>query len=368
MILARLELSNFRNYERQEVSFSEGRNLIIGRNAQGKSNLLEAVYFLSHVRSNRAPRLRDLVMEGKDRASVAGAVIEEGGTLNLKVEFGPAGRSASVNGRRMESAVKAAGLLKCVLFSPDDLYVVKGDPNRRRELLDETVEGLGPIQADTIRQYRHVLRQRNALLKRSEEHGRGFDAAMEPWTIALARAGAAITVERMAVLEGMKETLSESYKAIAGEDKELHLEYRGKVDPRGCGLEDAASLLDEALRKSSREERRARTTLIGPHRDDVEITLGGRGARHAASQGEQRTISFCLRVAQKRYLMRRTGKVPVLLLDDVLSELDARRREKVLETAGAESQAIITATELPDGMTNGPGAVFEVSGGEVEVV
>lgn len=368
MILARLELSNFRNYTKQEITFSEGRNVIIGRNAQGKSNLLEAVYFLSHLRSNRAPRLRELVMEGETTASIAGRVTDQGNVLNLKVEFGPAGRNTSVNGQRIESAAKASGILKCVLFSPDDLYLVKGDPQKRREMLDETIEELGPVPASTLQQYRHVLRQRNALLRKSEDHGSGFQAALEPWSEALAQAGAAITLERLAVLEGMKQLLSETYKAISGEDKELSLEYMGKAVGEGSTLAEAAADLKAALERSGMAERRAKTTLVGPHRDDIEITLAGRKARYATSQGEQRTISFCLRVAQKRYLREKTGKVPILLLDDVLSELDEARRAKVLEVVGIESQAIITTTELPDRMERSSETVFMVEDGKVTVV
>jgi DNA replication and repair protein RecF len=366
LILSRLELSNFRNYDQQDVDFSEGRNVIIGRNAQGKSNLLEAVYFLSHLRSGRAPRLRELVKDDESCAAVRGSVWDEGDRLNIKMSFGAQGRTVEVNGQRSESAARARGILKCVLFAPEDLYIVKGDPARRREYFDETMEELGPVPASTIQQYRHVLRQRNALLRRWEEQA-NLAEALAPWNEALVTSGAAMVVERLKTVEGIKHLLSETYKAISGDEKELTLEYKGtfEADAGEPGL--AREAMAEALARCSAEEKRAHATVVGPHREDVEIVLGGRRARFAVSQGEQRTIAFCMRVAQKKYLRQRTGKAPVLLLDDVLSELDESRRHKVLELVGVDSQAIITATELPASMEGQVDRLMVVEGGKVSV-
>ncbi|HEY5527007.1 MAG TPA: DNA replication/repair protein RecF [Candidatus Anoxymicrobiaceae bacterium] len=366
MIIESLLLENFRNYARQEIGFSEGRNVITGRNAQGKSNLLESIYFLSHLRSNRAPRLRELIMDGQERSTARGTVRDGDERMGLKVEFGQNGRSVELNGQKLSSAAKARGILKCVLFSPEDLYIVKGDPGRRREFLDETMEELGPVPASLLNQYRHVLRQRNALLKKWEEQGQALQSAMAPWTEALVKVGAAILVQRARMLEGMAPILAEAYKDIAGEEIELQAAYQATAAAQGDEEEVSRSLM-EAISRSSGEEKRARTTLVGPHRDDVQIELGGRTARFAASQGEQRTIAFCLRVAQKKYLFEQTGKMPVLLLDDVLSELDEGRRARVLEQVGMEGQAIITTTELPGSLARAGDTVFLVESGKVTV-
>jgi len=367
LILSRLELSNFRNYSRQDIEFAEGRNIIVGKNAQGKSNLLEAIYFLSHLRSSRAPRLRELLKEGEAQASVRGSLLDEHDKLNLRVVFGAQGRTVELNAQRVEGAARARGILKCVLFAPEDLYIVKGDPSRRREYFDETMEELGPVPANTVQQYKHVLRQRNALLKRWEESGPDLARALEPWNEALAAAGAAITVERLGMLRGIGQAVSETYMAISGDDKEVALEYGKTFEASPDEPGEAAASMLQALEASSGLEKKTRTTVVGAHREDVEIRLGGRGARFSASQGEQRTIAFCLRLAQKRYLRERTGKAPVLLLDDVLSELDDRRRQKVLEMVGVESQAIITATELPSSMEGQVDRLFVVEEGEVSV-
>jgi DNA replication and repair protein RecF len=259
-------------------------------------------------------------------------------------------------------------MLKCVLFSPDDLWIVKGDPARRREFLDETAEELGPVTASILQQYRHVLRQRNALLRKWEEHGAVAEEALEPWNEALAQAGASILVERLEMIEKMKRSVRETYMEISGEARELEIGYSGTPVEEGSDERDAAAALKDALRRVRTEEMRTRTTAVGPHRDDIEIRLGGRGARFSASQGEQRTVAFCFRLAQREYLREKTGKVPVLLLDDVLSELDEGRRRKVLEKVGTAGQTIITATEMEESCQQAPESVFRVLAGRVEIV
>ncbi len=368
MILTRLELLNFRNYKQQQVEFSPEKNIIVGRNAQGKTNLLEAFYFLSHLKSNRAPRMRELVTEGLEEASVRGLIMDGEFRLNMHVSFGRRGRSVDVNGQKLESAARAKGLVKCVMFSPDDLYVIKGDPARRREFLDETMEELGPVAAKTVLHYKHVLRQRNAVLRSWEEHGTSLNKVIEPWDDALARAGAEIVAERIDMVEKMARYAGGVYEEIAGESHGVAITYNGTFEPTGPQKAQIASSMREELDAARSKEKRTRTTVVGPHRDDVELRLDGREAKSSASQGEQRTLAFCLRVAQKRYLEDETGKVPITLLDDVLSELDRERRAGVLRVAGAGSQAIITTTDLLEDFEALGARVFRVERGTVESV
>jgi DNA replication and repair protein RecF len=365
LIVTGIELNNFRNYAHQELEFSPENNVVFGRNAQGKSNLLEAVYFLSHLRSNRAPRMRDLVLEGQERASVRGSIIDGEAKLNIHVSFSRQGKRAEVNGQKAESASRVKGLLKCVMFAPDDLYIIKGDPARRREFLDETLEGMGPLAARRILQYKHVLRQRNAVLRSWRVSGSAAASAIEPWDDALAKAGASVVAARAGMVPLMQENIEEAYRTIAGEESVVRVRYAGTFEV--SSLDEAAIEMQmrRALEMSQEEERRAGTTVVGPHRDDVEISLGGREARFSASQGEQRTLAFCLRVAQGRYLEQETGRKPVTLLDDVLSELDRERRARVLELAGAGGQAILTTTDAPEDLDGVKGKVFRVQQGKV---
>jgi DNA replication and repair protein RecF len=368
LILESLELLNYRNYPELKIEFIEGNNLILGRNAQGKSNLLESIYFLSHQKSFRASRMRDLVLEGRENAYVKGVIIDDERRFSLKVGISPGGRTAQLNGQIMETPGKARGVFKCVMFSPDDLYLVKGDPSRRREFMDETVEGLGPVRAQVTADYRRALKQRNALLRDWEKYGRALEDAMDPWDDALSRAGAAVVVERRKMLSAMSESVLRSYEEVTGAEKKVELGYRGSFEAGPGRREEIEKSMRQALSHASVRERKARTTLVGPHRDEVEIRLGGRDTRALASQGEQRTLSFCLRIAQKEYLESETGRVPVMLLDDVFSELDSQRRKGVLRAAGPGAQSLVTATEMPAEKQGGEGRVFVVEKGSVSVV
>lgn len=365
MIISKIELYNFRNYQYQDVEFSPDTNIVYGMNAQGKSNLLEAIYFLSHFKSKRTPRIRDLVREGEERSSVRILFHEGGNRITVKVAFGGRGKVVEVNGQRVESIARARGVVKCVLFSPDDLYMIKGDPARRREILDETAEEIGPEPAEAVHRYRHVLRQRNAILKSWEEQGSRLREVLRPWTEALVMSGAQVVHQRARMVGQMGKVVEETYRRISGEDEEVEFGYRGTFNSDGESVKELALEMREAVEKTEEEERRRRSTLVGPHRDDVEIRLGGKRARFTASQGEQRTLAFCMRVAQKRYIESETAKEPVMLLDDVLSELDRERRSRVLGLVGSGSQAIVTTADAGEQETQDGVKMFKVERGEV---
>lgn len=368
MITRELELSNFRNYSSQKVEFSPGVNIITGDNGQGKTNLLEAVYFISHLKSNRVPRMRELVFEGRRSASVRAVIMDGEKRMNFMVAFGEKGKTVEVNGQRMETVARAKGLFKCVMFSPDDLYLVKGEPADRRAFLDETMEELGPLEARRAAEYRHILRQRNAVLRKWEEGGSALVELLEPWNQSLAREGALVMAARRGMTARMAVEAAERYREIAGPGKELGVRYEPSLESDAGCVEEEEERLYTALREALPAEKRARMTLVGPHRDDLEIELGGRRARHSASQGEQRTAAFCLRLAQAEYVERETGKKPVLLLDDVMSELDSARRAGVLRLAAADTQSIITTTEAPGKGAPEAGRVMAVEAGDVKVV
>lgn len=366
MILDRLELFNFKSYGHQDLELAPGMNLVTGRNAQGKTNLLEAIYFVSHLKSNRTPRLRELIREGEENASVRVLIMDEGTKATISIAFGVSGKSVEVNGRKMQAS-RALGLLKCVMFEPGDLYLVKGEPSRRREFLDETLEELGQHAARPVEAYKRVLRQRNALLKRWEDYGAGFRAALEPWSEKLAEEGGVLAVARERMTESMSRMINETHSEISGQDVKIGFEYRGTFGLGAASPEEAASRMRGELARRIADEKRARSTLVGPHRDDVEIRIGGREARYTASQGEQRTLAFAMRLAQRGYVSDETGKEPILLLDDVLSELDEERRARVLGVVGRSGQSIVTATEPPEAGGVPASRILVVEGGTVRV-
>jgi DNA replication and repair protein RecF len=189
-----------------------------------------------------------------------------------------------------------------------------------------------------------------------------------PWNEALVKAGAPIVTERARMMSEMRKDVESAYQAVAGEEKKVSIEYASSFELGDREAGDVEKRMRKALEKSGRDEKRSRNTVIGPHRDDVEIRLAERETRFSASQGEQRTLSFCMRIAQRKYLETTTGKVPIMLLDDVLSELDSERRAGVLEVAGAGSQAIVTTTEPSGDLAGAAGKVFRVERGKVTVV
>lgn len=365
MILKKLELINFRNYSHQEIEFSPDKNLIIGRNAQGKSNLLEAVYFLSYLKSNRVNWTGEIIMEGESRTSVRGFIMEGGRGAAIRVGFGEGGKAAEVNGQRIEPAARARGILKCVMFAPDDLYLVKGDPSKRRKFLEETMEGTSPVSAGLFHQYRHLLKQRNAVIKRWEHYGGGLGDALEPWDMGMSEVGGKIIAWRLRMVGRLEGLIKKTYAEASESEKKVEFEYRGTFEAEGREEEEIAARMRTELAGRLKEDKQARATVVGPHRDEVEIRLGGRGARYGASQGELRTLAFCMRMAQRKIIEEETGKKPVLLLDDVLSELDEKRREKILGSSSGGGQLIITATELLEEGVRAGGRVFTVEEGKL---
>lgn len=367
MILEKLELRNYRNYRSQEVEFSPRKTLIVGRNAQGKSNLLESVYFLSYLRSRNASRMREVVLDGETSCSIKGFVSDSDERFSVKVALGPTGKEVELNGRKIEPSSRAEGVLKCILFSPEDLYIVRGEPYRRREYLDEMMVGIGADAASRVREYRHLLRQRNAVLKTWEEYGGGLEEAMEPWTVGLVGAGAEIVVERKRMVVSISGVIGRCYEEISGEDKSIDCIYECSFVTGGGDAGEVRSDMRMALESRIEEEKRARRTVVGPHRDELVVRLGGRTARYGTSQGEQRTLAYAMKVAEKKYIEERTGEVPLLLLDDVLSELDEGRRRNLLAYAAGQSQVMITATEVPRGFDDAEATILAVEGGRITV-
>jgi DNA replication and repair protein RecF len=368
--LQRLRLFAFRNYNEQSVEFGSGINLVSGRNAQGKTNLLEAVATLLLTRSPRASSSADVVAWGRDEALLEARVLRPAADRTLAVRFrrdlasGRVTRTATVDGSP-RPARDLLGLCPVVLFWPEDLQLVKAGPDGRRRLLDVVLSQLDPRAAADLLRYRHVLEQRNALLRQLRAGGADLDA-LEGFSRELVTSGARIQVARAALVRAL---IPHGRTALAqiGGGEELGLRYvpDGGMDPDGDGAAAEVSLAATLARRHDEEVARG-ATLAGPHRDDLELLIGGRPARSAASQGQQRSIVLALKLAEVRHIASRASVMPVLLLDDVLSELDpGRRRDLIAGLAGAGLQTLITSSEpLPDMLPAGTRR-FEVESGRV---
>ena len=336
MRLLHLSLRNYRNYSRLDLTPGPALNVFLGRNGQGKTNLLESVALLALSASPRARRDAELIGPLGDEARVA-ARIESGGRPT-EIEYSVSRsetertrRSITVNGAPRR-AVDLPGHFRVTLFWPDDLSLVKSGPEHRRRLLNQLLVQVEPGYARSLARYGRVLEQRNSLLKQVAA-GEQPAAALEVWDEELARVGSAIAEARAGVVADLDRHAGSQHPRLAGGES-LSLRYLGPP-------EDLAA----AVQKSRAEDLRRGVTTVGPHRDDIEVVLDGRDARAFASQGQQRSAVVSLKLAEAAIIQERTGEPPVLLLDDVLSELDPHRRLALLERVGEQEQVIITSVE-----------------------
>jgi DNA replication and repair protein RecF len=340
--ITQVEITDFRNYERFSIEPAPGLTIVVGPNAVGKTNIIEAIQMVTSTRSFRRPEMSELVRWGAPCARVYVRAEEGARLLEIQLDLdGDGRRSYLVNGQARRKYSEVAGLLPSVVFTPDDLGMVKGPAERRRSSVDDLGEQLSSTYGALRREYGRAVRQRNTLLR---DGVYGIELAV--WDEQVAVLGARLLVHRTGLLERVMAAASSRYEQMSGGEK-LGYSYHDK-----CGLAAeqemttdavAAAIRDELLRRSSEERRRA-VTLVGPHRDDIVLTLDGRDARSFASQGQQRTIALAWKLAEVAVVEDVLRRKPVLLLDDVMSELDADRRSALSEVVSSEIQTVVTTT------------------------
>ncbi len=394
MFLTHLSVADFRSWPLAELEFGPGVTTLTGRNGQGKTNLVEAVEYLATLGSHRVAADAPLIRFGAERAIVRARVragVDDPRSLLLEVEINASrANRASVNRSPLKRPRDLLGALRVVLFSPEDLALVKGDPADRRRFLDELVTQrwprLGGVRAD----YDRVLRQRSALLKSlSGRRGPGRDDAaastLEVWDDAVARFGAELVHARLRTLADMAPGVAEAYLAIAPTNNDASLAYRSSSLGLPTGLdgsgvteapdegpfpdwspEEIASRLRERMAGRRAEELARGVTLVGPHRDDLVLTLGPLPAKGYASHGEAWSFALALRLGAYA-LLQGDGVEPVLILDDVFAELDEVRRARLAERVGGAEQVLITAavpSDVPAGLS---GRRYTIAEGEVSL-
>ena len=370
MHLTRLALTDFRSYAAADLALAPGVSAFTGANGQGKTNLVEAAAYLATFASHRVATDAPLIRHGAERAILRAAVKSEDRSSLLEIEInqGKANR-VRVNRAPMPRPREALGTLRCVLFAPEDLAVVKGDPDGRRRYLDDLLVAIRPRFAGVRADYDRVLRQRTALLK-SARAARfagprgappGAPRALEVWDEHLVEKGAELTAGRLELTAALRPLLAKAYAAVSGEDAAAAMTYRQARQP----ADDSEPAADRgALADARRAELERGVCLVGPHRDELELRVGELPARGYASHGESWSLALALRLAAYD-LLRSGGDDPVLLLDDVFAELDAGRRERLAGLVSGAEQVIITAAVEDDVPGRLAGARFEVSGGAV---
>ena len=359
MHITSLTLANFRNYKNASIELEQGLTLVVGKNAQGKSNLLEGIYMLSTMRSSRASSDADLVNHAilesdTPVARLAGTVERSAGHLLVELAIVGQGKGKQRSGKRvringLEKRVSdAVGQLSSVLFTTLDIDILAGPPIVRRRYLDMMISQVDRGYLRAMQRYQMVLQRRNRLLKQVQI-GKSDISELGFWDHELAHVGGILFDARKNALIGIQASVNEYMRQLSDQYEEVSVKYRPAIGtmpiPKGTTDPDQwANCLLEAKERLQKKEIETGTTQVGPHRDDVEIRIGNLPAGAFASRAQLRTAALSLRLAESNYFRQNTGDEPVILLDDVLSELDAQRRESVIEHLKNFPQTIITTT------------------------
>ncbi|MGW6686492.1 DNA replication/repair protein RecF [Streptomyces sp. NPDC054961] len=390
MHVSHLSLADFRSYARAEVPLDPGVTAFVGPNGQGKTNLVEAIGYLATLGSHRVSADAPLVRMGADRAVIRAAVTQGERQQLVELELNP-GRAnrARINRSSQVRPRDVLGIVRTVLFAPEDLSLVKGDPGERRRFLDELVTARSPRMAGVRSDYERVLKQRNTLLKSAamarRHGGRSMDlSTLDVWDQHLARTGAELLAQRLDLIATLLPLADKAYEQLAPGGGPLGLSYKSSAtaDAVGEAVTEAVAeagaavgggartrealyeVLLAALADVRKQEIERGVTLVGPHRDDMTLRLGELPAKGYASHGESWSYALALRLASYE-LLRSEGSEPVLILDDVFAELDERRRERLAELVAPGEQVLVTAAVDDDVPGVLIGTRFAVSGGEV---
>ncbi len=381
MYVRHLSVADFRSWTAADVAFEPGPAVLIGPNGQGKTNLIEALAYTATLGSHRVSSDAPLVRAGAERAVVRTAVAADGRELRVELEIVP-GRAnrAKLNGAPVTRPRDVLGALRVVLFAPEDLAVVRGDPSERRRFLDELLVARTPWLAGVRADYERVLKQRAALLKSAGAARRGGDlSTLDVWDGHLARHGAQLLRARLAAVQALRPHACAAYAQVAPSSAPLSLRYASALATTlpAVGAEDTlpdegtieAALLADLERARPSELERG-VNLVGPHRDDLELGLGDLPVRGYASHGEGWSVALALRLGSYELLRadELPGGDPVLVLDDVFAELDGERREQLALAAGKAEQSIVTAAVAGDVPDQLAGARYDVQDGAVQRV
>lgn len=353
MYLREIQLKGFRNYENLELGFHKKVNLITGKNAQGKTNLLESLYIMSLGKSFRTNKDAEMIGFDAEFCKAKSISYKNDEDLEVEIIISKEGKSVKIDGVK---TLKNADILEnvyMVVFSPEDLKIVKDEPEKRRKFIDRELCQLKPVYFKNLARYKKILQQRNALLKQNEIN----EALLEIWNIELAEYGSKIILQRKEFIEKLNKISGKIHKNITNCKEDLEIYYESNI-PYQENLKEQQEIFLKTLTQRVKNDIFRRTTTCGPHKDDIKICVNGIDIRHFGSQGQQRTAALSLKLAEIKLIKEETREDAILLLDDVLSELDHERQSFLINSL-EEVQLFITTTEiseelsktLPDGFT-----------------
>ncbi len=366
MILTELHLHHFRNYQDLTVHFAPGVNVLIGQNAQGKTNMLEAIYVLSLTKSHRTNNDHDLINWQEKSARISGVVQKSVGKVPLELQFTSKGKKAKVNHLEQARLSQYVGQLNAILFAPEDLTLVKGSPALRRHFMDREFSQMSSKYLYNAGQYRTLLRQRNKYLKQLKYHQQTDRVLLGVLSDQLAAFGAEVIVARQHFLKDLEKWASALHKEISLNQEQLQLGYVNQLKINDqTTVEEAYQTLFKLYQDNEQREVDQGTTMYGPHRDDIRFMVNGKNVQAFGSQGQQRTTALSVKLAEIDLMKEQTGEYPLLLLDDVLSELDTIRQTHLLTAIQNKVQTFLTTTSLSDvarQLINEP-TIFEIEHG-----
>ena len=368
MILKKLELSDFRNIEKLEMYPGEKVNIICGENAQGKTNLMEALWLFTGAKSFRQTKDSEFIRFGKEKALLKADFYAEKRDQNAEIVFSPS-KGMKKNGIDIKSSAEYAGTCGGVVFSPSHMNLFRDGPKERRKLIDTSLCQLYPKYISVLSDYNKVLLQRNTVLKDAKYHS-GLIDMLDIYDEQLARLGGSIIRTRIGYCESLNKKAAEIYKGMSGGREIFCSEYKTTVigedehAENGLSTADWAQKFYDALKNTRSYDFEHGSTSVGPHRDDLEVTLDGMSVKAFGSQGQQRSCILSLKLGEAKMLGESMGEPPLILLDDVMSELDALRRDYILNSIG-ESQIFLTCCdkELFSGLSEGK--VFTMEKGKI---
>jgi DNA replication and repair protein RecF len=378
--LTRLALIDFRSYTSADLTLDSGVTTLSGPNGEGKTNLAEAIGYVATLGSHRVATDTPLVRQGADRSIIRAAISSFRGQALIEIEVNPGkANRVRLNRAPVTRPREILGVLRTVLFAPEDLALVKGDPGERRRFLDDLLVATAPRLAGVRSDYDRVVRQRTALLKSARQRGGSMPSAMgatlDAWDEQLSRAGAELLAARLALVRSLRPHVAAAYAAVSGDRGPAGISYRPSFPLPGAAGPDAepdseqkpADLepaMREALQQARPQELERGVCLVGPHRDELELRVGELPARGYASHGESWSLALALRLASYE-LLRADGEDPVLILDDVFAELDTGRRDRLASLVADAEQVIVTAAVPADVPTALTGARYSVGDGTI---
>ena len=342
MRLRKLHLQHFRNYESLEVEFHPELNILTGNNGEGKTNIIEAVYCLGLTKSFRAQNDQEMVRKGNSDFLIIGEFNNELNVYHrVAIHYGERKKTITLDHKRISRHSQLIGLFPMVLFHPEDHKITGGSPSERRRFLDLLLSQSDRNYLVQLQQYQKVIKQRNRLLLRIAE-GDASERELDGWDEEFCRLGYAITLSRIRLIREIEPRVEEFFRKISGRDDSLNLSYQSRSEI----CLDSADAYFQSVAAMRKEELSRMQTLVGPHRDDFAFLLNGNDVRKFASRGEQKSVLLAIKLAEYFYLKEKTQTYPILLFDDIYSELDEHRQENIVTHLFNAGQAFVTATSL----------------------